>query len=243
METIENAIKCSLCKGVLESPVFLPCSDSICKRHVMQGAQELLHCLECDTIHAVPASGFPENKALTKILNAKIQKAKYTPEYTSAFESIRQMATVLDEFKLFHKDPFYFINKTIGELKRETDLMRDEFKLKIDLEADDIMQELDKYELDCKTNLNSVFFTNASNKRAADLSRKSAELASWQKTLACFESSEAEWKLIREKSDNYKNELQMELRKCEDEFLLNKLANYGLKLISFCKIELESERK
>jgi hypothetical protein len=161
METIASAIKCSLCRGVLDSPVLLPCSDLICQRHVHQpgdvgGAGELMHCLECNASHTIPPGGFPEVKVLTKLLNAKINKLTFPIEYTNAFDSIRQTAKALDEFKLFQNDPYYFVNKTIGELKREVDLMRDQFKLKIDQKADELIQELEQYELECKSNLHSI---------------------------------------------------------------------------------------
>jgi hypothetical protein len=119
METIEEAIKCAECKRVLESPVLLPCSDSICKKHVKEGASEF-HCLACDIIHPVPSAGFPVNKALALMLKRKIQNSRFSPEYNRALESIKDLENKVDEAKLFQRDPHFFINKVISELKSET---------------------------------------------------------------------------------------------------------------------------
>jgi hypothetical protein len=66
---------------------------------------------------------------------------------------LKMFENVYNCFKLLQKDPHYFINKAIGELKRETDSIRDEFKLEIDNKADAIIKELNDYEQECKKNL------------------------------------------------------------------------------------------
>jgi len=57
------------------------------------------------------------------MLNQKIQKAKLGQEYQSAFNSFKRVENLVDEMKLLQKDPHYFINKVIGDLRRETDIM------------------------------------------------------------------------------------------------------------------------
>jgi hypothetical protein len=110
METIEKVIKCTECMCVLESPVILPCSDLICKKHVKEEAREF-HCLACDIIHPVPSGGFPVNKALGIMLDQKIQNNRFLPEYHSAFDSFKNLGKAIDEAKLFQKDPPFFIKK------------------------------------------------------------------------------------------------------------------------------------
>jgi hypothetical protein len=220
----------------------LPFSDSICKKHVKERATDY-HCLACDVIHEVPKGGFLENKALTMLLNEKIQKVKLSSNYESAFASFKKVEKAVDEMKLLQKDPYFLINKTIGELKRETDITRDEFKLQIDHKADELIAELDKYELECKRNLDSSDVSNRLKKIAKYIEGIKSELDKWQQTLRCFEPNEAEWKVIKEKSEEYQNQLEIELNEYEDEFLLKKLSDYQLKIVSFCKIDLESDRK
>jgi hypothetical protein len=242
MEAVESALKCAECKAILESPVLLPCSDSVCKKHIKPDAKEF-HCLVCDLIHAIPADGFLDNKALAILLTAKIQKAKFTPEYTNAYSSFKNLEKIVTDLKQFQKDPYFFINKTIGELKRETDIIRDEFKMSIDQKAELIIRELDKYEHECKSNLESGDVSNKLERIGKNIETIKSELGKWQKTLRCFEANELEWKTIREKSGEYRNQLEMELHECQEDFLLRKFSDYQHKLLSLCKIELESDRK
>jgi hypothetical protein len=242
METIELAIKCVECKSVLDSPVLLPCSDSICKKHVKEGAKEY-HCLASDIINPVPNAGFLYNKGLALLVNQKIQKAKFHPEYTSACDAFKSVEKLVDEMKLLQKDPHYIINKAIGELKRETDIIRDEFKLTIDNKADAIIKDLDKYEKECKSNLDSSDVSSKLEKIATNIDGLKDELEKWQETLRCFEPNDDEWKAIREKGDEYSQKLKHELDVYQDDFLMKKLGNYQLKLLSFCNINLESDRK
>jgi hypothetical protein len=111
METIEMVIKCTDCKCVLELPVILPCSDSICKKHVKEGASQF-HCLACDIIHAVPNAGFPVNKALAVLLDRQIQNSRFSAEYTKAFDSIKDLENKIDKAKLFQKDPHFSSTKS-----------------------------------------------------------------------------------------------------------------------------------
>jgi hypothetical protein len=242
METIHNAIKCTQCKNTLESPVLLPCSDSICKKHVKEGEKEY-HCLNCDVIHPVPNAGFPHIKALSMLLDQNIQKAKFDRDYMNALDSFKKLEIAVDEMKLLQKDPFYLINKTIGELKRETDITRDEFKLQIDHKADEFIADLENYEQECKRNLDSSDVSSNLEKITKDIDGIKVELNKWQKTLLSFEPKEAEWKVIKEKGKEYKNNLITELDQYKDEFLVRKLIDYQLKVKSFCKIELKSDRK
>jgi cell fate (sporulation/competence/biofilm development) regulator YmcA (YheA/YmcA/DUF963 family) len=242
METLATAIKCTQCKQTLESPVILPCSDSICKKHVKDEAREF-HCLQCDIIHAVPTGGFLKNKALAILLVENIQKNKFHPQYESAFDSFKNLEKSVDKMKLLHKDPFYLINEAIGELKRVTDLLRDEFKLKIDREADAIIKELNEYEKACKSNLDSADVSKNLENLAANIDEINDKMDKWQKALRNFEPRETEWKVIQEKCAEYKKMFDLELNAYRDDFLMKKLNVYQQKLLSFCTIKLESDRK
>jgi hypothetical protein len=242
MEAIESALKCVECGSILECPVILPCSDSVCKKHIEPDSKEF-HCMQCDLVHPKPSRGFPENRSLRILLEAKIQKTKFTPQYKSASTSFRNLAKSLDDLRLLQKDPHYFVNKKISELKNETDIVRDEFKLLIDQKADAIIKQLDQYEQECKSKLQSSDFSKKLEKLASDIDAIKREMDKWQKSLNSFESDEAELKMIQEKGDSYKTSLEMKLNAYEDDFLLNKLSLFQLKVASFCKIKLASDRK
>jgi hypothetical protein len=120
--------------------------------------------------------------------------------------------------------------------------MRDEFKLKIDQQADELIQELERYELECKSNLSSMEVMNESKKISANLNRIGQEMEILQRTLSGFEPNKAEWKLIEQKSHSHTDELRVEMSKYEEDFLLKNLDDYRMKLISFGQIEIQSDR-
>jgi hypothetical protein len=242
MEAIESAVRCAECRAILECPVLLPCSDSICKKHVTPEASEY-YCLSCDVAHPVPPGGFPENKSLQILLNAKIRKTKFSSLRDSASEAFHTLSKKVHDAQLFQQDPYFLVNKKIAELKNETDIMRDEFKLSIDERADEIIRELNDYEQECKRNLKANDVVHRLDQLAADINAAKVEMDQWQKILNSFGTNEKDWTLIREKSSQYLNEFTMELNAHEDELLLNKLSDYRDKVLSFCKIQLQSDRK
>jgi hypothetical protein len=241
METIEEAIKCAECKCVLDSPVLLPCSDSVCEKHIKQGDKEY-HCLVCDIIHPIPSAGFPRNKSLAILIQEKIQNSNFSPEYRQAFGAFRNLEKVVDEMKLLQKDPHFFINKSIRELKTETDIVRDEFKLAIDQKANEIIKELDKYEEECKSNLRSSDVAEKLEMIEKRINGLNEEMISWQKTLRCFEPNQEALRTINKKAVQYKDELETGFKEYEHEFLLKKLKDYQEKVLSFSKINLQSDR-
>ena len=72
MDIILNAIKCAICHEILESPVFLPCSDSICKKHISNQTNDVIRCEKCGVEHQIPTNGFPRNPSLEAIIKSDI---------------------------------------------------------------------------------------------------------------------------------------------------------------------------
>jgi chromosome segregation ATPase len=244
METIENSIKCFECTSVLEKPVLLPCGESICYKHVKLNETVGFTCRKCAGIlHATPVGGFLHNKALEAIINAKIHKIQLCDEYDDAYRACKSLNKSISEVSLFRNDPYYFINKIIGDLKRETDILREEHKLKIDERANQIIDELDKYEQECKRNLDSSDFSSKLTALNAHVNTLKQDVEKWQKLLGNFDSSRAEWKKVKEKSQTHLDDLEARMNKFKNDLLLRKLREYHCLLISFTKIDLLSNKK
>jgi hypothetical protein len=176
------------------------------------------------------------------LLDANIQKTIFTPQYKSALDSVKNLDKIIDDFELFRRDPFFIVNKKISDLKSETDIIRDQFKLSIDAKANAILKELIEYEQNCKSKLESSGKAKKLDKIAAEIERIRNDMDKWQTQLDSFESNEKGWQMIKEKGDKYKTELEKEMNEYENEFLLNKIKDYQLKVAGFCKFQLESDR-
>jgi hypothetical protein len=197
MDVFYNSIKCTQCRDVLKSPVILPCGHAICNQHVQENTKEI-DCSVCNSTHAVPTSGggFTRILAFESLLNVNIQKAKFCPQYEDSYKSLKEFEAKCDEFKSLHKDPVYFVGETIRELKIQTDLLREEFKLKIDQKADQLIKELDAYEQECGRSSNE---TNAQTKEMDSyLSFWNEQIDKWNQALSNFDSNEACWQEINE---------------------------------------------
>jgi hypothetical protein len=238
MEVFYNSIKCTECKSVLNSPVLLHCGHSICQEHVKPSAQSH-HCVSCDTVHLVPSGGFSKNIALEAMIGAKVQKAQFCSDYEQAFAACKNFETLFADLKLIYETPLSFVNKTIGELKMETDILREEFKMKIDDRANAILKELDAYEDECKmsgVNLTSVHMSDY-------VRRVNGQLDAWKKCLASFDSNKAEWDEIKAGSKTEAATMEAKLESYKQAILLQSFNKHLLKVVEFSKIQLESERE
>jgi hypothetical protein len=245
MQALFESLKCCQCKSLVESPLILPCGDSICKKHVVveQESKNEYHCVACDVVHGLPSGGFIENKPLLKLLTANIQQAKFCKQYEIALGSFKNLVKSFEDAKLFHKDPYFFINKTVGDLKTDVDILREEFKLKIDEKADKLIKELDEYEQECKSHVNSSEVSKEFGEITIELDKVKEEMDKWQKTLDNFAPNESEWNNISEASEKKSQDLDQRLELCKHQALIRKLTDYQKKIDLFTKIELKSNQE
>ena len=71
LDLIKESITCSICNDIYQSPVFLPCYNSICKKHVIeQGNVKLYKCRLCADEHQIPEYGFKPNTMALKLIQS-----------------------------------------------------------------------------------------------------------------------------------------------------------------------------
>lgn len=148
MEKLSNAIKCANCSSILDSPVLLPCGHSICKSHVI-GTNSFIVCSKCESKHKIPKVGFLDNKSLAEIIAIQIQKISLGPKYENAKNNSESLKSLIKNFDAVLTD--YPTNKMkreveeIEDLKNQIFLKREELKLKIDQEIDNMVKKFDEY--------------------------------------------------------------------------------------------------
>jgi hypothetical protein len=182
MDAILNAIKCAICKQVLDSPVLLPCSHSICKKHTdtdINGG--LILCHECDREH--PKQEFPSNYALATIIASKIDKLDLGKDHKTAKESCEKLETVIKQFEQLLNDPNNFTHEEIDELERKLQLKREELKKQIDDEFDKIYDKLEEHKQKCKKHLTTNEYMVQSNKISEETEKVRVELREWLRVL------------------------------------------------------------
>lgn len=185
MNKIQNAIKCWNCLQVLDSPVILPCFDSICKKHVNQSENSTIRCEKCGCEHNIPKDGFPTNKALAEIIESEIAEIDYGQDHNNAKKSCQLLADAIKDYKAILQDPSNFTRETIEELKKSTELKRDELKQRIDEEANKCIALLDNYEKGCNDYLesNEDQLENRFGELESEIENLQSDLDSWLEIL------------------------------------------------------------
>jgi hypothetical protein len=217
---------------------MLPCGNSICGEHVTANAKKH-HCYVCDLVHDMPndGRGFPRILALESMLDAKIQHAKFCSKYEAAFNAFKALEANFQALKFLHQDPDFFINQAIGELKKETDLLREEFKLQIDEQANAIIKELDEYEQKCKKYQQVKLEIDKNVRRLSD------QLPEWKKHVTSFDSGETKWSQVKEACELETDTIEANLDNYKEALLLHKLHEYQSIVVDFSKSQLNSNRE
>ena len=178
MDRIQKAIKCWNCLQVLDSPVLLPCFDSICRKHVNQ-SENSIRCEKCGSEHNIPKDGFPTNKALAEIIEAEIAQIDYGQVHNNAKKSCQSVADAIKDFNVILEEPQKVTHEAIVELKSSIELKRDELKQKIDEEANKLIGSLDEYKKSCDDYLDSDEYQIEFEKVESEIKNFQSDLDSW----------------------------------------------------------------
>lgn len=183
MDNISNAIKCANCESTLSSPVILPCGHSVCKKHTCDDVNSSIRCGNCGEDHMIPAKSFPENKALAMLIEAKIEKLDFGNFYLSAKTSCRHLNDLHLEIEALLKDPSFFIHQQVSDLKNKIQTKSEELKLQIDKETDRFIENLTRYEADCKDYSTSSEYKDNATSLDMSLNESDSKLKHWNESL------------------------------------------------------------
>ena len=183
MNSILNAIKCSICQEILESPVILPCNDTICKKHVSNKINDLIRCEKCGVVHRIPSNGFQPLPFLEEIIKSEIGHLDFGSVHKEAKKSTKLFEEALKQLEILLKDPYFYTHERISELKNSVQLKGEELKLIIDEETMKLIDRLEEYERQSKEYLSSNEFKVESKKLDRELKIAQSNLDSWLESL------------------------------------------------------------
>ena len=183
MDRILKAIKCTICHEIIESPVILPCSCTICKKHVSNQTNDVIRCENCGVEHQIPTNGFQPNNVLKNIIESGIANLDLGNVHKEAKKSCESFEDALKEFEVLLKDPYFYTHEKINELKNSVQLKGDELKLIIDQKMKKLLDRLEEYEKQSKEYLSSNEFKVESQKLDNELKLSQSSLNSWIESL------------------------------------------------------------
>lgn len=218
MDLVIDSIECTKCKKILSTPVILPCAHCMCEKHVTEEATKTtIECNLCAEYHEIPAKGFIRNRALDSLLAKKIDKIDLGDEYNSARDECSRFSDLFEQFDRMRNDPEARIHEVASELRNKVDLRREELKLEIDKEAMLMIENIDKFEKECKSSIKSDY----NLARSFEVWR--SYLKEWEESLSTFERNVDSWAKVLNESRAAIKELQSDFIRFNGDLLLNQL--------------------
>jgi hypothetical protein len=230
MEFVQNKLACSHCVKILQSPITLPCGETICKHHVNE-LEKKYHCDSCGENHPIPKKGFQVNKIVEDMLQSKISSLHFGEEYQSAADALNSLEDLLKNCHLLRQDLNSEIDEVINDLKGNIDLKREQLKLEIDKEADKLIRQVDDYKNECKKKVKKFNFKQLDKK----VKRIEAEVEKSKNELSVLVIDKQKWSVIKETLENHSNELNDQFSSVRDELFLSELDQFTREMNVFLR--------
>lgn len=176
MDSILKIIKCFNCESTLSSPVLLPCGHSVCKKHAIENIERTIRCGKCGQDHSIPTNSFPQNEALSMLIENEIGKLDFGETYNKAKRCCSELGDFHENIDALLKDPNMFTYEQVNDLRNKIEVKSEEMKLRIDKEVDRLMEKLSKFEFDSKNYSKSKQFTYNTKNLEMNLNESSLKL-------------------------------------------------------------------
>ncbi len=156
MIKIEELLKCKVCHEIFKSPVILPCYETICAKDLNVNETAQFKCFYCQEVHTRPEKGFPEDKRTQDFLNLFYDQLIHSSAYKTGKTHLDELEIKFKQVDALEKDPFNFIYEYFLDIKTKIDIRREELKLEIDSYSEKLIEDLKRYEGECKNCLDKV---------------------------------------------------------------------------------------
>jgi WD40 repeat protein len=149
------------CEKFLEMPICLPCGEVICKHHVKDqiadsNNKDIFDCNCCYEQHTLPKDGFPINKAVFKMINLNIH-LKERHKHKLVKKELDELESFIYEYdKTSLTDAENYLYEYFSNIRNQLDLHRETLIKEINEKSDKILDELNKYEKECKNNIHQL---------------------------------------------------------------------------------------
>ena len=147
LEKFQALFNCKYCFNQINDPIILPCGISVCKSHSEDAIKP--SCYFCSEIHKKPATGFMSNEILLEMLDIEVNKLTFSPKFVKCKKEINKLLNDAEKIFCIQKDPALFIYEYFEDLKRQTDLRREQLKLQIDTYSDEMITEINGIQDNC----------------------------------------------------------------------------------------------
>ena len=241
MEKLKKAIKCAECNETFESPVLLPCSHSMCNKHVKDCSNESIKCGICGVDHQIPPKiGFPKNQALEEIIGAKIGSLDFGKNYTQAKEQCDQLESLLNSIDRLESDPTSYAREEIQELRNRVNSKSEQLKLAIEKKTQELLGLLKDTEKNCASIKKEKY---KRNNYFDDIRKKTrSDLELWRNELNEMKFDLSRWSDIAKETKKTMREMEIEMNSYKSYLLGDDHVNNS-KVRLFENISLEGNNR
>lgn len=236
MYKILRAIKCKKCDAYLVDPVLLPCSHSICQRHVDEvgNNKRTIKCGKCGKDHVIPRTGFVRIDALSAIMNTKIGESTWNAVYEEAYHMCQTLEECVSNVEDVLKDPMSLQRDEINELEQSVLKLSDEVLRKNLRELNQILKKAKGYKSGNWMQLNTMSPEyNGVLKDLTDKLKVAKDLLThWNNDLNKFDFSvnEANCKKVKEDAESTNEELKELVKSLKKEGYIHLIEGYKNKI-------------
>lgn len=201
MNKLISALQCKWCFSELTSPVILPCGNTICSKHTQELVEEKCKCLICGVSHYIEeGKQFPENKMAIELLEAKINKLNFGPEYQDAVQAVNELENKFKEFSHAVSNPADYLSGYFNEYKLQVDLKREQLIQTIDQVCDQMIDQIKKIHNECTNDVNSQSFSVGYGLSHLGTTIN-AKITEWKSILGELVINENMWRQIKHEAD------------------------------------------
>ena len=123
LDLIQESITCSICNDLFTRPIFLPCFNSICEKHVAeQGNVKFYKCQFCTQEHQIPKCGFKPNTMALKLIqsfNLNDVRTEFEEYKNELYDLINEAEKCLPEFETFCIETFKDLKKKLFSTREQ----------------------------------------------------------------------------------------------------------------------------
>ena len=148
-----TSLKCPICQKEYESPVLLPCGESVCSKCVnpLGSLSNIFLCKLCNSMHEIPDNNFPQNKALIKVIESKRESVN-EKQVEKRLRCFLEIEAGWDFLKKSFDNCKENIKDSVRQIINDIELVADLKCNQINQIRDDLIEKVLNYERDCFEN-------------------------------------------------------------------------------------------
>ena len=153
---IKSSLICEYCNKQFDSPVILPCGETICKRDLKdlykEDEKHIILCFFCgEEHHVAKRDAFPNNKLITKLIEeTNMETDTFSiKRYQRAKKLCMLLKHKVDHLETIQKNPSYYLETFFNQLIREVETKREYCKSLIDTMYENMIKDIDLFRFEC----------------------------------------------------------------------------------------------